>query len=368
MKRIKAFLTSGLLVCCLAALAKVTIVVEKNSANPVEGATVFSNSGRIIGQTNGNGAVEVPQGDFPITVRCMGYDAVTGGKDADTLRLSPREYAMDTVTVSAKDRPVTRVIGFVREYTTGATTTDTTYTFNEYMAELFLAPHKTKGYKDGDSHARIRNKRSYQRIAHANGTDSISKGGEDALAMVEFLLYMPNSFSVPERMKKGATVDQIPGKYAPKSWITNNGRLFKVKMDPLSDYKDHKLSPWILKLMGFSMDMTKIDINYIYRSHADTTAYLPNELLEASVAASVTGNGKWIKKIYKTKDPILMLTFMEFYPVDVSRVTIDEYKELRDSKAVIPWADSPSVPPLQPAYEELKRRCESLPQTTKAPE
>ena len=142
MNRIKRIMSLCVCTVCLAATAKVATVLEKETGMPVEGATAFGRSGRIVGQTDAAGRIQAPDAEFPLTIRCMGYRAgIADG--ADTLRLEERDYALDTVTVSPGSRPVTHIVGFAREYATGATTTDTVTQLSEFMAEPVSYTHLT---------------------------------------------------------------------------------------------------------------------------------------------------------------------------------------------------------------------------------
>lgn len=354
MNRIKRIMSLCVCTVCLAATAKVATVLEKETGMPVEGATAFGRSGRIVGQTDAAGRIQAPDAEFPLTIRCMGYRAgIADG--TDTLRLEERDYALDTVTVSPGSRPVTRIVGFAREYATGATTTDTVTQLSEFMAELYLAPDKTKGYKKEDSRLRIRNRRALVRTVRADGTDSIYAGTTD-ISLLQHIFFIPAEMELTDLMKRGAPTGQIPGKYAPRTILRTDGRRLRALINPLSDFKEQKMSPWIFKLLGLSMDMTRFDIRYDYRQHADTSAYLPAELLESAVDARIVGSGRWIKKAFGTKEPVTMDMYMEFYPLDVTHLSIDEYKELRSDKDPLPWATTPSIPPLPAPYDSITHR------------
>lgn len=75
MKPIKLILTLCLGTACLLGAAKVATVVEKETGMALEGATAFGRSGRIVGQTDADGRIHAPDAEFPLTIRCMGYQA-----------------------------------------------------------------------------------------------------------------------------------------------------------------------------------------------------------------------------------------------------------------------------------------------------
>lgn len=342
---------------CFIAWSRTTTVVDKESRLGVGGVTVFSQSGRIIGRTDSCGKIDASDAEYPLTLRCLGYEGVTADADADTVLLVPRDYAMDPVVVCAKERPITRLTGYVREYTTAANSTDTSLNFTEYMVDMYLAPSKTKGYRHKDASPHIRNKRCFRRMSTSDGRDSIDMPAENELALGPMLLLVPDSFSLTKRMKQGAAYDQKPGKYSPAARMQNDGKLLKVSFDPLSAYKDHKMSSWLLKIFGLNIEITKFDVNVVYKSRADTTAYRPVEMIESTTDAVVLGTGKWIKKYFNSKEPVAIQVFMEFYPSDISHLTIDEYKELRESDTSLPWHIPATAAPLPAAYSELIRRC-----------
>lgn len=345
---------------CLAAAAKVAVVAERESHLPVEGATVFSRSGTIIGQTDAAGRIEAPAWEFPLSARCMGYIGADAQQD-DTLFLTTRDFALDSVVVSPDERPVTRIVGFAREYATGATTTDTVTQVSEYMAELYLAPEKTKGYKKDDSRIRVRNSRAFMRRIFADGTDTVAAGEDSFLSVFRNFFFIPSAIELTDGMKQGARTGQVAGKYAPKMILSTDDKRMRAVMRPLSDYKEQKMSPWIFKLLSLSMDMTLFDLRYDYQKHQGSADYLPAELLEGAFDARIIGTGRWIKKMFDTKDAVTMDMHVEFYPVDITHLSIEEYKEMRRDETPLPWTDSPNIAPLPAPYDSILRRAANPP-------
>ncbi|MDE5633812.1 MAG: hypothetical protein K2I51_03990, partial [Muribaculaceae bacterium] len=81
--------------------AKGLIVVGRDDGMTVAGATLLSATGHILGITDKNGAVTLPDNAvYPLTVRSMGYEVVTVAAPRDTVVLNVMDYALPEVSVT----------------------------------------------------------------------------------------------------------------------------------------------------------------------------------------------------------------------------------------------------------------------------
>ena len=61
-----------------AAFAERVVVLDGEDGSALVGATVFGQSGTIVGLTDAAGSIEVVNpADFPLTVRCLGYETAS---------------------------------------------------------------------------------------------------------------------------------------------------------------------------------------------------------------------------------------------------------------------------------------------------
>lgn len=202
---------------------KNTIAIGSDDNEIIAGATVISGNGMILGVTDDNGRLPQVSGkDYPLIIRSLGYKEQTVTAQSDTIWMASENYSLPEVSVVSGERPITRVISYVREYSTGATSTDTIQMFSEYMVQSFhVTKEKVKGYKKGDRKIKTLSTRQYARYANAK-CDSvfIPDKNEDPYYLLSFaklISEVPGSYNEPKKIRDGASSDTIAGKYVPKN-------------------------------------------------------------------------------------------------------------------------------------------------------
>lgn len=109
-------------------------VVDQTDNSPIAAATVFSKGGNILGLTDKNGILDgIADRDMPLTVRCLGYEPLTVAGTTDATKMVPETYELGEFVVTPLDRPILRIVCYIREYTGGVTSTDTLQVFAEHM-------------------------------------------------------------------------------------------------------------------------------------------------------------------------------------------------------------------------------------------
>ncbi len=333
-------------------------VVAGDNDEPLSGATVFSKTGIIIGMTDKNGNIAVPSvNDYPLTVRCLGYEPAKCSNDQAEVKLSNIPFTLQEVVVTPVDRPVERIVCYFREYITGVVDADTLMYYNEHIGDFMLTTRdKVKGFKSKNS-PRFMRSRLYARMANADGLDSIfrPKYRDDTFAW-EGLIGIPRGkIKITERMANGAGVDTIAGKHGVKSILRRPSKSsYIVQTDFLADHKSHSMSPFIFKLLGMTIDFTECQGSWIYQSTKPTTEFRPADIQCSTFSMSVLGKGKWLKKMFKTDSEVQMYCFYEIYPIRVDYLTVEEAKELwNNTPPREEWVVSPYARPLYPAIQRL---------------
>lgn len=340
-------------------------VVDINDKTPVSGVSVLSSNGLIIGFTDEDGEMSIENGDLPLSLRSIGYESVTITDSQDTIFLTPNVYTLTDIEIKPGDRPITRVITYAREYCTGATPSDTLQMYNEYMLEYFFAEGKVKGYDKSDARPYSRNERRYGRIANSSGLDSVMRPKyNDDIASISFLsnmTFLPNGIKEEtEKMKIGVKTDTIQGKYYPKFVYSKNDNFFTINCDALSDHKGHKWSPWFFKMFGMTMEIQKADWSLLYNSN-EGGKYGIYDFIFGTYNLKVLGKGKFLKKMIGVKDAIDIYCFIEQYPVEIERLTIEEYKDLKEDyfSRKEDFREPSNLQPLPETIEKLVKRIDS---------
>lgn len=152
-----------------------TVVVDRAENEPVIGASVLSAQGLILGITDENGLLPpFSKSDLPLSVRSVGFKEAKLMASVDILFMTAEEYTLPEVTVTTDERPVIRVIAYVREYCTGAMAGDTLQFYSDYMMRSFLTDRKeVKGYHGSDANVKVLNARKYCRYINEH-RDSVA--------------------------------------------------------------------------------------------------------------------------------------------------------------------------------------------------
>lgn len=335
-------------------------VVDSQDRSPVAGATVIGRSGMILGQTDATGRIEIRSHDnFPLTIRCVGYEPTEVCSSEEVINLVPGTYELSELVITPVERPVTRVVCFAREYSSGIVGADTMQLYCEYMTESFIAEGKVKGYKGIDAKPSVHAVRRFGRIT-MDGRDSVFRPRYDddvaTLSWFSFITSLPSDKTeAPEAIKAGAERDSVEGKYDLKFAYRKKNNLFTKTTNMLSDHKDHKWSPTLLKLLGLTVDITDASCSLSFRCN-EKDSYGIEDFVSGIYNLSITGRGKWLKKMFSTKEPIEMDTYIEIYPVEMRRITVDEYKELRKEFDKIPFSHPQGIQPVSPAIATLVER------------
>ena len=335
-------------------------VVDAVSQSPVAAASIFDAAGNMVGFTWNDGEFsEVPESAYPVTLRCIGYEQLVIERPEDkTWEMTPMAYELEEVVIVPVNRNILKQMLYVREYFSMSNETDTVTFFSEHMADRFVPTSKDAKF-GGDSSLRILESRQY---AHYQlfGQDSISIDPEEMFpSMVTIFKPIDQVVTAPEFFKEpGNTIKlhEESGKSGMLRIKKQNDQTFTIIVDGLADTKEHKLSPWPLKLIGFTMEFNQIYNTQAYRVN-DKGVYLPKDLLEASFVMQADGRGKYLRKVLKSEKPIIIRSMVEMYVVDrdyLSKAEAkDEYKNKpTDLKFVIPS----TVPPLNEATKRMVKR------------
>ncbi len=356
---------AGLLTSVCAFSTTQVVVVDESNHTPVEGATVISNRGLILGITDIYGKINVLKDkDFPLTVRCIGYEPVTFSSASDTVVLQPAIYELSEITVKADERPIRKITSYAREFCSGATPSDTMQLYAEYMLVSYYDDQdkKVKGFKSSDRAKHPRAVKRFARFANSDGLDSVARPAHSdnvsSLTFYDLLVGIPyNSFPETDKIKSGSKTDSVMGKYSTYAHYRKTDNNYIVSYDKLANYENHIVSPMIFKIFGMTMDINRMQSTYIYQNTTDSV-YSTEDFIYNSGTMHALAKGKMFKWILGKKD-IEIDCYAEIYPVDIEYLTVDEYKEDRKDlkeKESIPFRTPKNLQPLPPAIERLIER------------
>ena len=358
MKRV-LFLVISILLFCVSADAQKR-VIDAVDHSPVAAASIFDATGNMVGFTWSDGEFsEIPESAYPITVRCMGYEMLIIERPEDkTWEMTPMAYELEEVLIVPVKRNILKQTFYVREYFSMSSETDTVTLFTEHMADRFIPASKDAKFS-GNSSLRILESHQYSHY-QLFGQDSISTDPETLFpSMVTIFEPVDKEIPTPKSFKESGNAAKLyeePGKSGVSIIIKQNDQTFTISVDGLADTKEHKISPWPLKLLGFTMEFNQVFLTQAYRVN-DKGVYQPKDLLEASFVMQADGRGKYLRKVLKSDKPIVIRSMVELYIVDRDYLSKEEAKEEYKNKPTnVKFMIPSTVPPLNEATKQLVER------------
>lgn len=346
------------------------IIVDSDSSTPIEGASVISERGMIIGITDKNGSITVASDkDFPLEIRSVGFEPTRIPELRDTVFIDRTTYALPEVTVRADERPIIKVVSYAREYCSAATPKDTMQLYADYMLVSYLPVNdkKVKGYKNSDGAIWPTVVRRYARFANSEGLDSVAKPDRfdnvSYLSYYDMLLGIPaNSFPETDAIRAGSLTDSVMGKYSPYAIYRKSDDNYIITYDKLANYKEHRVSPTLFKMIGMTMDIDLLKSSFVYMATSDSLYTLDN-FLYGTGSIHALAKGKMFKWMLGQKD-FELDCYAELYPVEIEYLTVEEYKEdrkERKNRNPGPFKYPKGVQPLPVAVRRLVDRVSELP-------
>lgn len=344
-------------------------VIDMTDSSPIAAASIFDASGNMVGLTTVEGVLpEIPATVYPITISCIGYEQlVVKSADEKDLAMTPTVYNLAELVVVPVKRNILKQTFYVREYFSMCNSTDTVTFFMEHMANRFVPATKDAKFK-GSSSLRILGSNNYSRY-QLFGKDSIATDSKSVFpSMLNVYELNKEDVVAPKSFRNSGTVNKLYEKSA-KSGMSliqkQNDQTFIQTEDMLADTKDHKFSPWALKLLGFTMDFKQFYSSHSYRIN-EKGVYNSNDLVEASFVMEADGRGKYLRKALKSEKPITIRSMVELYVVDCEYLSKEEAKEEYDYKPTRVRFDIPTtVPPLNRATRQLVERAKTEAKTKK---
>ena len=361
MKCVYIFLI-GILLFCTSVDAQER-VIDATDRSPISAASIFDATGNMVGFTWSDGLFsEIPVSAYPITLRCMGYEQlVIERPENKAWEMTPIAYELEEVVIVPVKRNVLKQMFYVREYFSMSSETDTITFFNEHMADRFVPTSKDAKFGE-DSKLRILESHQY---AHYQlfGEDSITTNPETMIPSMATMfepinkeIPLPKSFKEPGNAAK---LYEVPGKSGMELIVRQNDRTFTISVDALADTKEHKISPWALKLLGFTMDINQGYITQVYRVN-DKGVHQQKDLLEASFVIQADGRGKYLRKALKSDKPIVVRCMVEMYVVDRDYLSKEEAKEeYKNKPTTVKFVIPSTVPPLNEATRRMVERAKA---------
>ena len=339
------------------------VVVDSISRAPLPMASIFNCRGNIVGLTDNAGRLPaVEPEDYPLTLRYMGYQsAIVNSTGADTICLRESVYELPELTVGTGKRTVLYMSGYIREYSTLTTYTDTVVMFREKSVDFMVPGREEKKFR-GWQNQRILSSRSYYKLSNNRGLDSVSDRFGRHFSWGDWVGVIKN-VPIPRALSKDSVAtDTIMGKYSPATIWRRSGDKITLNINVLADTINRK---WLKNLWAFNnnrTEFTALTLKYCFDNVSETELMADN-LSSISFNIESRGRGPSLSNVFDRDEPFFVSTYVEMYITDRRFITVKEARRLEKN---LNLADNLEIkapeeaPALQQAIGELVARVESI--------
>lgn len=325
------FILSVIAAAFLPAMAHAVKVTDP-TGDPLARASVFAANGSIAGVCGDDGSIpDFPASHYPLTIRYVGFEPAVIATPATTdVTMRPVSYDLPELVIDNKSRNVLHLIGYMREYSTMATTRDTSLLYSEKVVDFMIPREKVKKLK-GWTSPRVLARRDYVLYTNAEGLDSVGREVDDTFSLSDLVDIIKDRITVPDSLLDGsARAATVAGKYTPRMEWRRVGADYTLDIDALGDKKDHRWSPNILKLFGLTTDFSEFYTTYLFNDLSGGTISAEN-VSRATFGIKAYCRGKMFRWATGSKEPFNLNSYYEFYVTDRQYLTPEEAIEWKNN-------------------------------------
>lgn len=315
----------------------IAIVADSLTHSPLIKASIYSNNGRLLGMSgkDGNIACATP-GDYPITIRYMGYhDKTISRISCDTVFMQQSSAELPELKiVEAKQKGMMHILAYVRDYSTLSSFSDTVTMFREKMVDFMLPVGKKSKYQ-GWRYPRVLNSRSYYRFTNDKGLDSVSDRCNHHFSWSDWIGIAP-AMNLPLKLIANETVsDTLRGKYSSYEIWKKKGDNVSIDVDVLADTVGRK---WVPNISSFfrkeNIDFEQFNLKLNYDNVLGNEVNI-NNITGYSFNIESRGRGRGMFRFNRKDQPFFVTTHSEVYILDKVIIPIKEGRkwEKRDFKS-----------------------------------
>lgn len=347
-------------------MANCAVVVDSILGLPLPKASIFDKKGNLVGICSDDGVVpDIPLSHYPITITCLGYEDAVAVRPSDRkIALKEAAYDLPEVVVKSGKREVLHLLGYVREYSTLTTYTDTVFLFREKAID-FMVPSKSVKKYHGWTMPRVLASKSYYHFSNYEGLDSVSDFFNQHFSWSDWVGIVSAVNLPPKLLRNNMATDTVFGRYGAVSiWKRNNSDI-SLDVDALADTVNHK---WTSKLSSFLSDkvqFNKFNLKYTF-SDVEESAILADNFSMMSVSIESTGKGRNLLRLFNSYDKVDVNTYAEIYITDKKYISKSEARKWENNPAdmdKIELRPPTYVSALQPSVQTIVDRVNTIDHT-----
>lgn len=303
--------------------------------SPLPAASVTNGSGELVGLSDYDGYIDLSTRSLPLIISYQGYDKKIIKELTDTISLNSSVVSLPELVVG-RDNTGVRLICLADELTTNIAGEDTIFVKARYIVDFILPfKDKPKGFKKQEN-ARIINEQ-YDAVKRTKaGSEKIDAKEVFLLPAVGFVELKSGSLVLPEVITENPVSDTRIKFDGLDCNLRRRDNQLICSFDALENKKNHRISPGFAKLLGFSMDITRMEFT-------ESFAYHPGEIdrafdfLGASFGFDGILRGKMFKFMLGIKGDMSFQSSVELKLLDSQFITNEESRQLRKDPGSYPF-------------------------------
>ena len=338
-------------------------MADSISRLPLPHASLFDIKGSLLGICNSKGkSPYVSASNLPVTVRYMGFkEKQIENLYEDTVFLQENYFELPEVIVATRQKSILHMLGYVREYSSLTTYTDTIFLFREKMVD-FLIPQDKKMKYQGWTKPRIISSMSYYNFRNSEGLDSVSDECDHHFSWSDWIGVNP-WMNITDNLKKTEIgTDTLKGKYSHSEIWNKNKDKITVDINVLADPESRRWVPDIEGYFNENIDFENFRVHFSYENV--TGDYLfPSDLTSYSFNIESVGRGRSLFRFNRPDEDYFVSTYAEVYFLDKEFISLKEAKKwekLNFNNEEIELFEAYEAPELQPQILSLIERVENI--------
>lgn len=362
-KVFKRLAVVSLLATCLNTQAYHLVDGETKSVLPL--ASITDNKGNVVAMTSQSGEIPpLSQELFPITFNYTGYEPMEVDKlSHEDVSMVKHIYNLPDIIISPESHPLLYLTAYMREVSSLMSSSDSLTFLKESIVDFLVPVGKTK--VKGWRKPRELASKTYVRMIDSEGLDSVSNEHElECLLWTSHHNLIPSSNIIPSNIQDcdGVAEDTIMGKYYPKYVWRRNGNVIHCYADALADEKTHTSSPWLLKMLGLTTDLSDMSLNYVFTSEEGKESS-NTDVTQVSLSMDMLVKGRIFKKSMDSSAPVNLRSYAEVFVIDRKFVSDEDAKSLKKDAPVVKESEiiaPANAPGLHQGLKTLVERVKSL--------
>lgn len=246
---------------------------------------------------------------------------------------SEMNLTLPEVVFKPTDKQVLHLIGYVREYSSLSSYSDTVFLFREKTVDFMVPGNKCKKFK-GWKLPRVLASRSYYRFSNSEGLDSVSDRYAAHFSWSDWIGISGKPLALPATITLNPLgTDTLHAKYAPSLIWTRNNDNVTLEVNVTADTLNYER--WTPGLTPFvergDANFERVKLKYNFIDVTDSSVG-PGNIESFSYLLESSGRGEAMRGIRPTKRACFVDTYAEVFIVE------REYLPVRQAKK---WLNHP---------------------------